>query len=190
MVTAKILHGSKIFLRQIELSDCTMSYVEWLRDVEVNQYLETRWSEQTLDNVRDFVKSQRENNHSILFAIILISDNRHIGNIKIGPVNECHKHADISYFIGDKSQWNKGIATEAINLVCEFGFHEMHLHRIEAGVYAEAVGSWSALEKNGFIREAVFREKVMFYGRYMDVYRYGMIESEYKKIQYKEENLK
>lgn len=182
MVTAKILRGGEIFLRQIELSDCTTSYVEWLSDVEVNQYLETRWSEQTLDSVRDFVKSQRENDHSILFAIILISDNVHIGNIKIGPVNERHKHADISYFIGDKNQWNKGIATEAINLVCEFGFSELHLHRMEAGAYAAAVGSWRALEKNGFTREAIFREQVMSSGKYMDVYRYGMLESEYKKI--------
>lgn len=139
-----------------------------------------------METVLEFVKSQRDNHHSILFAIILADKDRHIGNIKIGPVNEKHRHADLSYFIGDKGQWNRGIATEAINLVSEFGFKELNLHRAEAGVYAAAEGSWRALEKNGFIREATFRKQVISDGRYMDVYRYGLLASEFQKIQYKE----
>lgn len=109
MVTKKILFGGNILLRQIEMEDCTDSYVKWLNDSEVTQYLETKWSIQNLETIRDFVDAQRKNTHSILFAIITKENNVHIGNIKIGPVNEHHKHADISYFIGNKEYWNKGI---------------------------------------------------------------------------------
>lgn len=177
MTINKIIAGELISLRQIEMRDCTKRYVEWLNDPEVNQYLETKWFRQDMESIEAFVKSQRENEHSILFAIISNEDNRHIGNIKIGPINMHYRHADISYFIGDKQFWNKGIATEAISLVCEFGFGELGLHRIEAGAYAAAVGSWKALEKNGFQREGVFREQVLLNGEYMDIYRYGLLRS-------------
>lgn len=178
--------GGVVLLRQIELDDCTDTYVEWLNDPDVNRYLETRWNEQTLDSVIKFVNLQRENDYSILFAVIYIKNGKHIGNIKIGSINDHYKHADISYFIGDKTYWNKGVVTEAINLVSEFGFKDLKLHRMEAGVYADAIGSWRALEKNGFIREATFRDKVVSDGKYMDIYRYGLLNSEFKKIQYKE----
>lgn len=174
-----ILHGEGISLRLISLQDCTDTYVKWLNDPEVNQYLETRWSNQNLDSIRDFVISQLDSDHSILFAIIADDMNRHIGNIKIGPINKHHNYASISYFIGDKSMWGKGIATKVIRLVCAFGFNELHLHRIEAGAYSAAIGSWKALEENGFKREAVFRKQVIAGDKYMDVYRYGILETEY-----------
>lgn len=178
MITDKMLKGKQIYLRQIEMSDCNDNYVRWLNDPEVNQYLETKWSEQNLDSIREFVNSQKINTHSVLFAIVS-NQGRHIGNIKIGPVHPRYNHADISYFIGEKEHWHKGIATEAIALVCDFGFNELSLNRIEAGAYDCAIGSWRALEKCGFKREGIFREQVFFNDRYIDVYRYAILRSEY-----------
>lgn len=179
MITQQQLLGEYCCIRQIEMQDCTETYLEWLSDPEVNEFLETRWIDQSMETILAFVDSQRSNTHSFLFAIIYNIDQRHIGNIKIGPINHIHHHADISYFIGEKTLWGKGIATEAIGLVCKFGFEELGLHRIEAGVYSKAKGSYRALEKNGFIREGVFREQVVCGTEYTDVYRYGMLKKEY-----------
>ena len=179
MITQKIVGGGLI-LRQIELNDCKDRYVEWLNDPEVNQYMETKWSAQNRETIRAFVQSQRENNHSILFAIVVKETGQHIGNIKIGPIHPHYRHADISYYIGEKTWWGKGCATQAIRLVCQFGFQELGLHRIEAGTYACARGSQRALEKNGFQREGVFREQVCFDGNWTDIYRYALLESEEK----------
>lgn len=144
--------------------------------------METRWSDQSIESIQSFVQSQLDSENSILFAITLAEDGRHIGNIKLGSINSHHSHADISYFIGDKAMWNKGIATTAINLVCGYGFNKLNLHRIEAGAYAAATGSQRAIEKNGFTKEAVFRKQVLFNGGYMDVYRYGLLVDEYKTL--------
>lgn len=180
MITSKMIIGNNCYLRQIELTDCTQTYVQWLNDPEVNRYLETRWSRQDMKSVKDFVQFQRNNDHSILFAIIAKNERKHIGNMKIGPIHPHYLYADISYFIGEKSYWNKGIASEAINLVCKFGFEELKLRKIDAGTYATAIGSWKALEKNGFIREGTFRENVISEGKIIDSYRYGLLKREYK----------
>lgn len=179
MITDIIIKGKQINLRQITLDDCTEKYVKWLNDPDVNQYLETKYMDQNLESIRSFVESQRENNHSILFAIIDNESDKHIGNIKIGPVHPHYNHADISYFIGEKDFWHRGIATEAIGLISGFGFDNLHLHRIEAGAYDCAIGSWRALEKCGYKREGVFKEQVFFNGSYIDIYRYAILESEY-----------
>lgn len=180
MVTSNVLIGGVCSLRQIELDDCTEEYVGWLNDPRVNKFLETRWETQDINSIREFVRSQIDNDTSYLFAIVSGKEEKHIGNIKIGPVNKRHKHADISYFVGDVSFWRRGIATEAIGLVCGFGFNSLNLNRIEAGAYAAAEASWRALERNGFMREAVFRQQALCDGSYMDVYRYGLLRSEYR----------
>lgn len=162
------------------MNDCTASYVNWLNDSEVTRYLEVKWTIQNLETIQYFVDDQRKNEHSILFAIISKECNAHIGNIKIGPVNKYHRHADISYFIGNKTYWNRGVATEAIGLICKFGFQELGLNKIEAGVYEPAAASWKALEKNGFKREGVFREEVWLDEEYVSVFRYGLLKNEWK----------
>lgn len=181
LTSARLLTGG-VLLRQIELSDCTPSYVSWLEDPEVNQYLETRWTEQNIDSIRSFVQLQRDSEDSILFAITLLEDGRHIGNIKLGPINKYHHHADVSYFIGDKTMWGKGIATKAINVVCGYGINYLKLHRVEAGTYETAVGSQRALEKNGFTKEAIFRKRAFFNGKFVDTYRYGLMAEEYRAL--------
>lgn len=178
MVTDKILNGELIKLRQIEESDCTEAYVNWLKDEEVNKFLETKWCEQTLDSVLHFVKSQRESDNTFLFAIIDKKSNGHIGNIKIGPIDFHYLHGDISYFIGNKDHWHKGIATDAIRLISEFGTTELKLHKLEAGTYEDAVGSRKALERNGFIQEGILKDHVYCDGKYMNVLLFGKMLGE------------
>ena len=182
MLYDKILEGQKIKLRMVELSDCNQDYYNWLNDSEVNQYLETRWNEQSIVSIR-------ESSHSYLFAIIF--NNKHIGNIKIGPINSVHRFADISYFIGDKSAWGQGVATEAIKLVCDFGFKILKLNKLCAGAYAGNIGSCKALQKNKFQPEAIYRKQYLLGSAetlagdggqiFSDAYKYGLLASEYEK---------
>ena len=157
MIDTESLVGEKITLRLLETSDCQKYYLDWLNDKDVNQYLETRWQEQSLEAIKDFVISIRESSHSYLFAIIF--NNKHVGNIKIGPIHPIYKYADISYFIGDKSAWGQGIATEAITLIIKFAFDVLGLYRLQAGAFEQNIGSQKALLKCGFKQEAIFRKK-------------------------------
>lgn len=146
-----VIHERDIILRPLTLEDCTANYVEWLNDPEVNRYLETRWRHHTLADVRDFVASINTSEHSKLFGIVFRAESRHIGNIKIGPLNPIHRYADISYFIGDRNFWGKGLATQAIRAICRYGFENLKLESIQAGVYGGNTGSARALEKVGFV---------------------------------------
>lgn len=48
--------------------------------------------------------------------------------------------------------------TEAVRLVVGYAFHELKLHRIEAGVMPRNLGSMRVLEKAGFHKEGIARK--------------------------------
>lgn len=171
-----IIRGKRVYLRPISMDDCTEEYVNWLNDPEVNQFLETRWTIQTIETIKEYVYGMINDKKSLLFAIIVCDNDLHIGNIKIGPINEHHLHADISYFIGNKNYWGMGIATEAVGLICNYGINDLKLHKLCAGAYSLAIGSCKVLEKNGFVKEGVLRQEVFSAGKYIDVYRYGLLD--------------
>jgi len=161
MIYKENLSGKLITLRTIEISDCNEAYVSWLNDSMVNQYLETRFSVQTLQSIIEFVYGMIKSDSSYLFAMITNDGNsKHIGNIKLGPIHPHYLCADVSYFIGDKNYWGKGIATEAIKLVVDFAFDKLKLHRVQAGVFEHNIGSVKALEKSGFICEGRLRNQL------------------------------
>ncbi len=149
--------GRLVSLRLVTLEDCTDGYVGWLNDEEVTRYLETRWYPQTRETIRDYVRGMLDSRSSYLFAIVERSSGRHVGNLKIGPIDPHHSHADVSYFIGERSVWGRGYATDAIRVASEIAFERLGLHRLQAGVYEGNRASARALVKAGFVEEARFR---------------------------------
>lgn len=145
-----IFEGSKVKLRYVTMQDCTPEYAGWLQNPEVNRFLETRHEAQDLGTVVNFVAKIMGSEGCHLLAIVEASTGRHIGNIKVGPINQHHQSADISYFIGDPTCWGKGYATEAIKGATKWAFNKLKLYNIEAGSYAKNLASIKALKKAGF----------------------------------------
>ena len=173
-----IQDGKNIILRNISLTDCSEKYVNWLNNKEINEYLESRLTVQTEESVRQFVSNIIESDDTYLFAILSKENNEHIGNIKVGPINFNYKHTFIGYLIGDKEHWGKGIASEAVYLAVKFCHNILKLHKINAGIIAENIGSIRVLEKLGFKMEGCIRDDVFINGKYSDVYKYGLLETE------------
>lgn len=140
------------------MHDATEAYVNWLNDKEVNQYLESRFVLATVENVKKFIESVIVSTNNYFFAIVDRESDKHIGNIKLGPVNTFHKRADIGILIGDKNYWGRGVATEAIALISAFAFNQLNLDKVMAGCYANNVGSYKAFIKCGFVEEGLFKQ--------------------------------
>jgi len=172
------IEGSTIYLRDVRLSDVNDNYCRWMNDPETNQYMETRHSRQTPENIKSYVKKTADNPDAVFLAICLKEGDRHIWNIKLGPINWIHRSADISFFIGEKGYWGRGIATEAIKLIAAYGFNKLRLHRLSAGAYVNNLGSIKALEKAGFKEEGTRKESCFYDGKYIDEKIFGIIKNE------------
>ena len=175
------LDGSRLTLRPLSADDVTPRYAGWLADPRINAYLETRWQEQSLESIANFVQAQNNDATVLLMAMVRKDNGQHIGNIKLGPINLHHLCGDISYFIGEPSAWGQGLATEAISLMVDCGFSRLGLHRIQAGCYAANIGSAKALAKVGFQQEGVWRAHVLDpEGTWQDHLWFGMLCDEWQ----------
>ena len=152
------LEGVRCVLKPLLAEHVTPAYVGWLNDPEINQYLESRFARHDMPGVRDFVAAQLAHGGVAFYGIWARasedSEPRHIGNIKLGPIDRNHLTADLGFLIGDRGFWGRGIATEAIALMVKFGFG-LGLRKITAGAYENNSGSAKALVKAGFAEEGM-----------------------------------
>lgn len=76
---------------------------------------------------------------------------RVIGRIDLGGFIK-QTMGEIAYHYAYDS-WGRGVASEVVARVTEFGLHELGLRRVQALVHIENVASMRVLEKNGYLRE-------------------------------------
>ncbi len=156
MLIREEIRNGRILLRCLSEEDISQDYLSWLNDEEVNQFLEVRFSApSSLDELARYVDSINNSDTELLLGIFLVDEaGRHIGNIKLGPINFTHSRADIGILIGEKAFWGKGLATEAVALLSRYGLTELGLTRLYAGCYESNTGSRKAFEKAGFVLDA------------------------------------
>jgi len=163
-----LIRGRRIYLRKISLKDINKDYISWMNDAQVVRFLESRFQKWSIKKIKAYVKEVKNKPDYLFLAIVLNNGKKHIGNIKIGPINLNHNFADMGLIIGEKSYWGQGFATEAIKLITDYAFNELSLHKITAGVYSNNIGSIKAFKKAGFVVEAVRKKHYLYKDKYVD----------------------
>jgi ribosomal-protein-alanine N-acetyltransferase len=173
-LSAHFIQGSRLYLREVRISDVNEAYYRWMNDPAVTRYLESRFHPNSLEQLRDYVQQKLHDSNSLFLAIVLIEGDRHIGNIKLGEINWIHRFGDVGLLIGERECWGKGYATEAIGLITRFAFTSLNLHRLTAGCYASNPGSARAFLCNGWQEEGRRRSQYFCEGRYDDAILLGI----------------
>lgn len=115
------------------------------------------------------------------FAIESNLNNDFIGLFGLKLGNEKYKRGEVWYKI-HSDYWNKGIATEVLAKMIDYGFDELNLHRIQAGCAVENIGSIKVLDKVGFIREGRGRQILPLKSGWSDNYEYSILETDERKL--------
>lgn len=100
-----------------------------------------------------------------------------VGFIGMNLTGDRFRMAEI-YFKLMPASWGNGYATEAAKTVIRFGFDQLQLHRIEAGVATENKVSIRVLEKLGMTREGIRRKILPIRGQWKDNYHYAILETD------------
>ncbi len=147
----------------------TSAYVDWLNDPEVNQFLESRFVVQELDGVRRFVAAQLADEKALFLGVHSKTLDRHVGNIKLGPIDRHHLLGEVGIMIGDREAWGRGVGSEAIRMLADIAREELGLRKLTAGCYASNKGSAKAFERAGFTIEGIRPRHFLLNGRPEDL---------------------
>lgn len=117
--------------------------------------------------------------NSLCWAITFPGEDKMIGKCILFRFDQANHRAEIGYIL-NRDYWRRGLMRQALEAVIEFAFDTLKLHRIEADVDTENTGSIAILEKLGFKREGLFRERWFVYDEWQDSVMLGLLKQDWR----------
>ena len=174
----------KIYLRPVTENDGKM-IVKWRNAPQVARHCfskEAVTEESNLEFFRNCVQSGKY----IQFIVERIEEISGVASYPIATtyfkdVDNTNHRCELCLFTSDDEEWNTESQTIAIKMMLEKAFNEMGMNKVYSYMFAEYDDEKELLEMAGFHEEAVLRkEYINADGRYGDVYRMVIFETDFK----------
>lgn len=124
------------------------------------------------------ISALRGTGSALEFVIVAKQSDRVIGRCSLFEFDAGNAQAGIGYVL-DRAHWRRGYMYEALTALLDCAFRELDLRRLEATVEAPNTASARLLERLGFTREGVLRERWLNHGEPLDAVVYGLLRHEW-----------
>jgi ribosomal-protein-alanine N-acetyltransferase len=169
------LETHRLKLRRLKITD--VNEILALRsNPEIMKYI-PRPLITTKEEALEFISTMDANinaNSLINWAITTKENDLLIGMIGFYRTKPEDFRSEVGYILSGDFQ-GKGIITESLKRVIQFGFEVLKLNSIEAVIDPENFGSEKVLLKNNFVKEGHFKEHVFFEGKFLDSLFYSLL---------------
>jgi RimJ/RimL family protein N-acetyltransferase len=178
-VKAGEIHGPLVDVRPLRLRDAE-AFTAVLRDENVTRMLPPRLRREIGEHyIRRALRSQRRGD-GFAFAVVRAGTPEVIGHIALINWKRDNRQAEVGFWIR-RRHWGKGNGTEALRLICLFGFESLRLHRIVATVVDGNDRSTRVLENAGFRLEGKRRQAARRHGQWADILEFGLLREEWHR---------
>jgi RimJ/RimL family protein N-acetyltransferase len=151
------INTNRLLLSKFTKEAISETYLNALNDHTIMGMTEARHIVWDRNKAEKFIDNSNTDD-SILFSVIINESKKPIGNIRLFNIHKIHMRAELSLLFYDKTEWNKGYATESINAIINYAFETLKLHRIFADYYSTNQASSKIFNKAGFKIEGVFKD--------------------------------
>ena len=174
----KTLTGKNILLRALEPTD-----LDFLYQLEND---ESVWEvSNTSTPFSQFIlKQYLENSHKEIFEVkqlrlvICASDKEKVlGCIDLFDFDPKHHRVGVGIVISSEENKQKGYATEALQLLCNYSFTHLNVHQVYANIPEDNTPSILLFEKSGFIKSGTKIDWIQSQGSYKNELHYQLINN-------------
>jgi RimJ/RimL family protein N-acetyltransferase len=116
---------------------------------------------------------------SVRLAVVRAGDGALVGTFSLFALDEQSRRAEIGYALAS-SAWGQGYAHEAGRAVIRHAFGVLGLNRLEADIDPRNEASARVLERLGFRREGLLRERWIVAGEVSDSALYGLLRKDWR----------
>ena len=113
-------------------------------------------------------------------AICLRRDNQAVGLTGLVRVDLVSGAAVFYIVIVDATVRGRGIGVQTTQLVLDYAFNVLNLHRVQLHVWVENEAGIQAYRKAGFVEEGRLREAMKHNGKWCDFLVMGVLEAEWR----------
>lgn len=174
------MEDGRIYLRLMTAED-TENIIKWRNsDVVRKQFIYQK--EFTVESHENWIKTMIETGKAVQMMIVLNEGDRAIGSVYVRDIDLEHKKAEYGIFIGETDCLGKGYGTEAAELMIEYAFEFLGIHKLMLRVYAENERAIKSYEKAGFKKEAYLKDDVYVQEKFRDIVLMAVINQEDKEV--------
>jgi RimJ/RimL family protein N-acetyltransferase len=174
-----MLAGEQVVLRELRASDAT-SLFALLTTEEVSRFISPPPS--TVEGFERFIAwtlRQRSAGTYVCFAVTLKGFDTAIGIFQVRETEPGFGTGEWGFAIGSPF-WGTGVFQEGAQLVLEFAFETIGVHRLEARAAVKNGRGNGALLKAGAVQEGILRKSFLRNGEYLDQVLYAIVEDDWR----------
>ena len=172
------LRGGQVVLRELRTSDAP-SLFALLTTEEVSRFISPPPS--TIEGFERFIAwtlRQRTAGAYVCFAVTLKGYDTAIGIFQVRQLEPGFGTAEWGFAIGSDF-WGTGVFQDGAELVLDFAFETLGVHRLEARAAVLNGRGNGALQKLGAVQEAVLRRSFHHNGQYLDQALYTILDQDW-----------
>ena len=131
----------------------------------------------TLEDTKEqmaFFADLEKNGTGQWFAVCSPDNTTFYGAGGLNSLSTEHKKAEIGFWLLPEHQ-GRGIMTEVLPYICEYGFAKLSLHRIEGFVESDNLACKKAMAKLNFTHEGTMRDCEVKNGRFISLDIFAML---------------
>lgn len=182
------LDGFRVYVRPPRIED----WQSWSNVREENRArlmpFEPKWPEGALSQdffMRRLSRQTRNWQMDQGYAFLIFAQDTHevIGGINVNNVcRGAAQYASLGYWLDYKHQ-GAGYMTEALRLVINYAFSELHLHRLHASCLPHNKPSMNVLKRLGFAEEGFAKKYLEIGGSWQDHVLFGLVADDWREKQ-------
>jgi RimJ/RimL family protein N-acetyltransferase len=165
-----------VALRPLRKSDSELLY-EWIADRDLQILSAPYWPISEVDHKVWLDKTMQKQKDAVAFAIEM-TNGVTIGICKLVGINWISRSAELQIRIGERAYQGMGLGTAAVQLLCDFGFRDLGLNRIQLHVFETNGLASRAYEKSGFTKEGIHRQAAYVDGKFVDILTMSRLASD------------
>jgi ribosomal-protein-alanine N-acetyltransferase len=174
-----VMSSKQVTLRELRASDA-QSLFALLTTEEVSRFISPPPS--TVEGFERFIAwtlRQRTAGTYACFAVTLKGFDTAIGIFQVRETEPGFGTAEWGFALGSPF-WGTGVFAEGAELVLDFVFNTIGVHRLEARAAIRNGRGNGALQKLGAVQEGVLRKSFLKNGEYLDQALYAMVEDDFR----------
>ncbi|RPH62835.1 MAG: N-acetyltransferase [Acidobacteria bacterium] len=177
-----VLMGRRILLREPREGDAAPLF-EHTSDPEVTRFLAFD-PPSAIEETELFIARAREyrlHDREYIFVIADVGTDVPLGVTALRHLDLMMSTAQIGTWVA-RPHWGSGVNGEAKQLLLDYAFDALGLHRIEARIPSPNARSRRAFEKLGAVCEGTLRESFLKHGQYHDTHLYVVLSSDWDRV--------
>lgn len=169
------LHGKHIYLRALEPED-----LDFIHAIENDESMWELSNTQTPYS-KYLIKQYLEHAHKDIYEVkqlrLVISDKDDLplGMIDLFDFDFKNRRAGVGILVKDDAKRNKGLGTEALQLLINYSFTRLNLHQLYCHISEDNVASINLFRKQGFKKIGLKKDWNLVEGDFKSEFMYQLI---------------